>query len=402
MSTDTVLVTRTAPTLDDVRTGGVQAVSLGRLERYELDGSWSRDPLVTIVGQVPGDDRSPMVVQLGRPRQVRRAVAADLSADLAVTAPDDGSGQLWLTDVTMVTAMDEATAERHFLALMAIAAPIASAHAGYFVLTSGGDPVVVALDGVPDPEPISLDEVPERPGRIPPAEVFVGAILPAADSAPTSWASVVDAVRTLCQRMPQSEPDHLLSSEQWQPMDAAGGPAPAWWPMQQSLFASRGQFSWLVDGLEQTEHGATYTVHGRGPAPQDASPALGQGLVALAGGPIDYGYAHAWHPDEPRTGPVGPRMTGNGPWFGLVARDLDEGLPNIYWLQVLGPRWVERLGADRIASTPAHRVAEIGSDRWLIQVAPSLAAVTDDFPAFLRARDAAVDHLGREHFPYLR
>ncbi len=407
MSTDCVLVTAQAPTEDDLHIGAAHAVSLGRLTAYQLDGSWGEDPLVTVVGSRGGllDDEDPLVLQVGRPRHLRVVDAVDLTADLFVRAPADGAGRVWLTDLTMRNPAGEAAAERHFLALMTIAAAPASARGGYLVLTSG-ETAVVPLDGVPDPEPLSLTDLPERPVPIPAAQVFVGAVLDASGQPDAGWQLALGCLDRLCERMPRARPDHLLT-EEWVPFDPTPAAEvttptapPQWWPDQQSLFASAGQFSWLVDGSESSGATPWLTLLGRGLLPEQASAALGQGLIGLAGGTLDYGYAHPWHPDEPWTGGVGPRMGGNGPFFMLTARDLDEGLPNLYWLQILGPRWVERLGPERIAGTPAHRVAQVGDQHWLIQLAPSLSAVTQDYSAFTLARSAAVDHLGREHFPF--
>jgi hypothetical protein len=408
MSTDCVLVTAQAPSQDDLHIGAAHAVSLGRLTGYQLDGSWDDDPLVTLVAPSGGllDDDEPLVLQVGRPRHLRVADAVDLTADLFVQAPADDTGRVWLTDLTMRNPAGEATAERHFLALMTIAAAPASARGGYLVLTSG-ETTIVPLDGVAVPEPLSLTDLPERPVPIPAAEVFVGAALDASGQPDAGWQLALAYLDRLCERMPGSRPDHVLADE-WVPFDptpAAEGTAPSepphWWPQSQSLFASAGQFSWLVSGVTRPAQSQLLMLLGKGPFPDQASPALGQGLVGLAGGPLDYGYAHPWHPDEPWTSGGGPRMTGDGPFFMLTPRDLDEGLPNLYWLQILGPRWVQRLGADRIAGTPAHRVAQVGDQHWLLQLAPSLSAVTQDYPAFTFARSKAVEHLGREHFPFL-
>lgn len=408
MSTDCVLVTNQAPTEDDLHIGAAHAVSLARLSSYQLDGTWDDDPLVTFVAPSGTllDDDEPLVLQVSRPRHLRVASAAEFTTDLFVRAPADDTGRVWLTDLTMRNPADEATAERHFLALMTIAAASASARGGYLVLTSG-ETTVVRLDGVPDPEPLSLTDLPERPAPIPAAEVFVGAALDATAQPDAGWRLALACLDRLCERLPKLRPDYLLA-EDWVPIDAtsaADGTAPAappqWWPQSQTLFASPGQFSWLVSGVKRRAQPQWLMLLGKGPFPDQASVALEQGLVGIAEERLDYAYAHPWHPDEPWTGPVGPRMTGDGPFFMLTSRDFSEGLPSLYWLQVLGPRWVERLGADRIAGTPAHRVAQVGDQHWVIQLAPTLAAVTEDFAAFARARSAAVEHLGREHFPFL-
>ena len=397
MSTDCVLVTAAAPTLDDLELGGLQAVSSRSLVGVEVDGSWADDPVVGVAGRL-GGARPPLLLQVARPRRVRPADAVELTADLFLAAPVDGDGMVWLTDLTMANPDDPGDAERAFLGLMALIAPVAVARDGYLVLTSGGPPSVVPLDGVPEPQPLSLDDLPERAVPVPPAQVFAGAVLALPGGGTPGWRNTLEAVHLLSGGASALTPDHLLADEQWGLVPDA---PPTWWPMQQSLFASAGRFSWLVDGSERNELGQVTSVVGQGPAPDRASATLGAGLVSLTGWSLDYGFVHPWHPDEPWTGPVGPRVSGATPTFLLASRDLDAGLPQLYWLQVLGPRWVQRFGAERLASTPAYRVMQVGDEHWLLQLAPSLADVVEDYAAFASARDHIIEHLGREHFPFL-
>lgn len=397
MSTDCVLVSAEPPTLHDLESAGQRATSTRTLAGVQLDGTWADEPVVGVAGYL-GGGRPPLLLRIARPRRVRPVDAAEVTADLFLAAPVDDDGMVWLTELTMANPDDAKDAERQFLGLMALVAPIAIARGGYLVLTSGGPPSVVALDAVPAPEPLSLDDDPARPEPVPPAQVFNGVVLALPGAGAPGWRNTLEAVDLLSGGSAALVPDHALADEQWGPLS---DDPPQWWPMHQSLFASRGRFSWLVAGSEQTELGHVTSIVGRGPAPDQASPTLGRGLAALTPWPLDYGFVHPWHPDEPWTGPVGPRLTGNGPFFMLAARDLDEGLPQLYWLQILGPRWVQRLGTDRLASTPAYRVQQVGEEHWMLQLAPSLAAVTGDYATFALARDQAIAHLGREHFPFL-
>ena len=403
MSTDLVLLTAQPPTADDLELAARQAVSSGHLTSVEVDGSWTDDPVVGVAGYLPAPGGSPLLLQVGRPRRVARAQVADLSADLYVTAPDDGGGSVWVTDLWVANPDDPDLLERQFRGVQAICALLAGARHGYLVITSGG-PELVELEGVPAPEPLSLTDLPPRAEPVPPAAVFVGAFVPVAEDAvpagtDASWRWTRQAVTTLCAEMADNVPDHVLTDEEWGPLTDA---APAWWPGQQSLFASRGRFGWTAAMGRGVASGTWVDVAGRGPAPDEPSRALGGGLVALARSTgLDYAYAHPWHPDEPWTGAVGPRLTADGPYFLLVPHQLEQGLPNLYWAQVLGPRWVARFGRDLIAATPAHRVEEIAPDHWYLQLAPSLSAVVGDFEEFQVARAKAVDHLGRDSFPFL-
>jgi len=347
-------------------------------------------------------DAVPLLMQLVRPRHVAAADAVELTADLLVTAPKDESGRVWLTEISMANPEDDALGERHFLALMDVVTPILSARHGYLVILSGG-PEVVELEGVTAPEPLSPDDLPEPRPPGPSTAVFAGAVMSMSGDGDEGWRRVLTAVETLCSDIPGLAPDYIFEDDEWRPLGpTAESQAPQWWPMQQTLWAAQTQFTWQVDdGSGWMPDQPMCTIDGRGPAPNEGSPALGRGLAGLASGPLDYAYAHVWHPEEPWT-PAGPRMTGDGPYIMLNIRDLAAGLlPNLYWLQILGPRWVERIGRARIASTPAYQVRELIREHWLIQLAPSLTSVTEDFAAFLTARDAAVAHLGPTNFSHL-
>ena len=407
MSLDLVLVSAATPDEAALRAAVVAAADTGLLRDPQVTGDWEQSRVIGIVGPIGGVGQT-AIFSAGffRPSSRDRSWVKRTARDWGVSPPAGGSERMWWTEIALeisTHATDE-QAVRELGVLTAVLAPVARSCGGFLVLLSGGPGAIVPLEGVPAPDPPAPDllsaEGRDEQEPVPPpgSVVFTGGVYRGGAPGDGGWRRALAAVRLLTSAAPEIAPDYLFAHDEWQPLtDERATEAPDFWPLSQQLYAATGRFAWSVDG--SYDH---LDLAGRGPAPVDASPRLGRGLVDLAPTGLDYGYVHCWHPDEPWTGAVGPRMTGDGPWFALDGRSLAEGLPNLYWLQLLGPRWVAQLGRDRIASTPVYRVREIGPDHWLLQLTPSLGSVTADFEGFAAARAGGVAHLGIENFPHLR
>jgi len=73
-------------------------------------------------------------------------------------------------------------------------------------------------------------------------------------------------------------------------------------------------------------------------------------------------------------------------------------LPGVFWATVLGPSYTELFGPEAIRTCPAHVVEELELGRWYIQLTPSLRDNVTDREAVVAARDAVMEHLGRDAF----
>ena len=128
------------------------------------------------------------------------------------------------------------------------------------------------------------------------------------------------------------------------------------------------------------------------------------GLVQDCGEPIDltYGALHLFHPDEVFDAGRGGHMFGvvqGTPILAVTERGLKQCLPDLAWGNVFGPPYVELFGgADRVRTTPAALVRELGPDRFYVQLTEDIRDVQDNREALAAARDAAKRHLGADCF----
>ena len=90
------------------------------------------------------------------------------------------------------------------------------------------------------------------------------------------------------------------------------------------------------------------------------------------------------------------RLTGDTTLGVGYTRQLEHGIPSLYWQTLLGRPYVDFFGAQRIRSAPASQVRETG---WgmILQLTES-PPTEDSWPDFSALRDTVVDHLGRAAF----
>lgn len=130
----------------------------------------------------------------------------------------------------------------------------------------------------------------------------------------------------------------------------------------------------------------------------DRAAALLRALASRTG--AVYGFAHRLVPDDlASTEARSASNTDVGPSMHTDGRSLAQsGLPNVWWANIFGPPVVELLGAERIATAPAHLVEQLGDDLWYVQLTESILDNDADFAQFDAARAAVKAHLGPDAF----
>jgi hypothetical protein len=377
------LVSRRAPAMTDVRAAVADARERAGLGEAELVGDFGDgDPMVEISAEVSAGG---LLMQLFRPTVSLDTAADRYTVAIGLKPPRGADGHCRLTQMRMSgTASDDQSR-----AVLAIVRHLALACAGYLVV----DGEYVPLEGVPAPE--RDDEPPPVRATPPPARAFVEAFLTRPLTGDAGWADAMSLLRDVLDGVPRLRPRFIQREEEWRaflPTD----PVPEWWPLSQYLLTPDPHVRWQINpAFGAGDYYTNLSLAG------DLDPAEAEQfvprLIELAKADLDYGLVHAWHEDEP-TGPTGLRPGKNGPWMLFTPRDLTQYLPTLYWAQIFGPPWVELLGADTIASTPAYRVEEVAPEHWLVQLTEHLAEMVIDHPGFVAVRAAAVDHLGADAF----
>ena len=77
---------------------------------------------------------------------------------------------------------------------------------------------------------------------------------------------------------------------------------------------------------------------------------------------------------------------------------LRHWLPDMTWATVFGPAYVKLFGKEKLLSTPAHHVEDLGQECVFIQLTPSLGDLFEKFDEVMEAREVAKQHLGYECF----
>jgi hypothetical protein len=105
--------------------------------------------------------------------------------------------------------------------------------------------------------------------------------------------------------------------------------------------------------------------------------------------PTDYANSHANQEFEAKN-MVLDRNGAEAIGIGLV-----DYLPGLYWLNYLGPPYVDLIGLDRLLSAPAYEVKEIAGGVLL-----ALAADADEWqsPEYQAREAAVIEHIGKKYF----
>ncbi len=77
---------------------------------------------------------------------------------------------------------------------------------------------------------------------------------------------------------------------------------------------------------------------------------------------------------------------------------LKRHLPNLPWLTIFGPPYVEMFGIDRLLSTPAYEVQQISDRLVQVNVAPDIPDTAQGWADFKGVRDRCKQHLNCNAF----
>src|SRR5581483_7850947 len=78
--------------------------------------------------------------------------------------------------------------------------------------------------------------------------------------------------------------------------------------------------------------------------------------------------------------------------------DFQRCLPDVYWLNVFGPSYVDLFGRDRLLSVPVGEAREIRSELIALRLSSKPCELVEE-PTYMRAtREAIKNHLGRDAF----
>jgi len=84
--------------------------------------------------------------------------------------------------------------------------------------------------------------------------------------------------------------------------------------------------------------------------------------------------------------------------FTVTSHDLKRGIPDIYWATLFGPGYVDMLGPERLRTAPAAKAELLPDGSALLQASTSSGDVLAPADPFGAAREAIIEHLGRNAF----
>jgi hypothetical protein len=382
MTIDLMLVSRERPTMADLRAGCAHAERTAGLGAYELVGDVDdRDPMVELSADVSHGE---LLLQVFRPTVSQDSAAEPYSAAIGVQAPLDEKGRCWLTAMAMSGTATEAQTR----AVLDVVRHLAETCEGYLVV----DGQLTELTGI-DPPPASQPVPATSSGTPPQPRAFLECFLTRATGDEAGWRWLVGRIKSLLDGHGELRPRWIRAEQEWRPF-LPTDPEPEWWPTGQQLLTKEPYVEWDLDGAGFAGDRYSQLSMAGDLSPRDAESLLPRLLDTPD---LDYGLLHLWTESEP-TGPTGFRDDGHGPRLVLTAHGLTQNLPDLYWAQVFGGPWVELFGADRLASTPAHRVEEIAPGRWLVQLTEHLTDLVEDHDRFQALRETCKQHLGADCF----
>lgn len=88
--------------------------------------------------------------------------------------------------------------------------------------------------------------------------------------------------------------------------------------------------------------------------------------------------------------------------YGVPARRLRFGLPDLAWLNIFGPVYIQHFGRDRLLSAPAFSTREVRPSVIVLQLTDHYEKIGSDWYSFNATRENVIDHLGRDSFQRVR
>lgn len=87
-----------------------------------------------------------------------------------------------------------------------------------------------------------------------------------------------------------------------------------------------------------------------------------------------------------------------GDELSLTTHILRHWLPDMPWAVVFGPAYVRMFGKERLLTTPAYKVEDLGPEMVFIQLTPNMEDIHKKYDEVMQARTIAKQHLGEECF----
>lgn len=84
--------------------------------------------------------------------------------------------------------------------------------------------------------------------------------------------------------------------------------------------------------------------------------------------------------------------------FVIASVDLQLNLPDVYWLTVYGPPYIEIFGRDQLLAAPVYRVTELRTGHIMVQLTEDINDMIVDPEHFAFVRRRFKDHVGQDAF----
>jgi hypothetical protein len=85
-------------------------------------------------------------------------------------------------------------------------------------------------------------------------------------------------------------------------------------------------------------------------------------------------------------------------FFSISSKELQQRIPDLFWVTVLGGPYVEMFGRDRLLSSPVYCTKSLPSEAVMLQMTENLADVEQHAVLFDETRSSTKSHLGEDAF----
>lgn len=84
--------------------------------------------------------------------------------------------------------------------------------------------------------------------------------------------------------------------------------------------------------------------------------------------------------------------------FGVTSKMIHNSLPDLYWMTIFGPPYIEMFGRDKLERSPAATVEMLGKEVIALQITPSIDEVISGPSDFESQKKNVKKHLGESSF----
>jgi hypothetical protein len=121
-----------------------------------------------------------------------------------------------------------------------------------------------------------------------------------------------------------------------------------------------------------------------------------EGCIRAVG--ASFGLIHSVTPFDVERGRRSGTYHPGGNDLVIPTQTFERFLPDVYWLTVFGPPYIDFLGRERLLAAPVADVRELSADVIALQLTEDLAAALEDPDGFEHVREQVKRHLGEEAF----